>query len=100
MASARESSPTCFGPRINLGRRSKATPFAHILFGAGRTIVDSPQNAFAMSAGGGVDFKVSEQFAIRPLQAEYFLTKFTDGASNRQNDFRYSAGVVFRFGTR
>lgn len=55
-----------FGPRINLRRHGKVTPFAHVLFGAGRTIVDSPQNAFAMSVGGGVDFKVSEHFAIRP----------------------------------
>ena len=53
-----------------------------------------------MSVGGGVDFKVSEHFAVRPIQAEYFRTNFTDGARNHQNDFRYSAGIVFRFGIR
>jgi opacity protein-like surface antigen len=77
-----------FGPRINFRPHGKLTPFAHGLFGGGRTIVDSPQNAFAMSAGGGVDFKVSEHFAVRPIQAEYFRTNFTDGARNHQNDFR------------
>jgi len=53
-----------------------------------------------MTAGGGVDFRISEHFAIRPVQAEYFLTQFTDGANNRQNNFRYSAGIAFRFSTR
>jgi hypothetical protein len=35
---------------------------------------------------------------VRPVQTDYFLTKITDGLSNRQNNFRSSAGVVFRFG--
>jgi hypothetical protein len=35
--------------------------------------------------------------AIRVVQAEYLLTKFYDGLSNRQNNARISAGVVFHF---
>jgi hypothetical protein len=89
-----------FGPRINLRGYGKLTPFAQVLFGGARSIDISPLNAFAMVAGGGVEYKVSEHFAIRPVQAEYFLTKFADGATNRQNNFRYSAGIVFRFGRR
>jgi hypothetical protein len=89
-----------FGPRTNLRGHGKVTPFAQVLFGGARSIVSSPQNVFAMTASGGVDYKISEHFAIRPVQAEYFLTKFTDGASNRQNNFRYSAGIVFQFGRR
>ena len=88
-----------FGPRINFCGHGKVTPFAQVLFGGARSIDISPENAFAMTVGGGVDFKISEHFAIRPVQAEYFLTKFTDGATNRQNNFRYSGGIVFRFGT-
>lgn len=34
--------------------------------------------------------------AIRPFQADYFLTQFTNGANNRQNNLRLSAGVVLR----
>jgi outer membrane immunogenic protein len=89
-----------FGPRVNLRGHGRVTPFAQVLLGGARSIDISSQNTFAMTVGGGVDFQVSEHFAIRPAQAEYFLTKFTDGASNRQNNFRYSAGVVFRFGKR
>ena len=86
-----------FGPRINLRGHGKVTPFAQALLGGARSIDNTPLNAFAMTAGGGVDFKISEHVAIRPVQAEYFLTKFTDGASSRQNSFRHSAGIVFRF---
>jgi hypothetical protein len=53
-----------------------------------------------MTAGGGVDVKVSPHFAIRPIQAKYFLTQFSNNTTTRQNNFRYSAGVVFQFGKR
>ena len=91
-----------FGPRANL-RRGRLTPFAQVLFGgvwAEDAIVLGSKTAFGMTAGGGLDFKLSRHIAIRPLQAEYFLTKFPDGLNNRQNNFRYSAGIVFRFGEK
>lgn len=88
-----------FGPRLNL-RRQKVTPFAHVLFGgivATEGIgVPGPANAFAMAAGGGLDINVSKNLAIRPVQAEYFMTKFNDGLNNRQNNFRFGAGIVLR----
>jgi hypothetical protein len=65
---------------------------------ASDAIVLGSKFAFATAAGGGIDVRVSRHFAVRPVQAEYFLTKFRDGANNRQNNFRYSAGIVFRFG--
>ena len=43
-----------------------------------------------------MDVRVSKHVAIRPVQAEYFMTTFPDGANNRQNHFRFSAGVVLR----
>jgi hypothetical protein len=89
-----------FGPRVSLRGHGKFTPFAQVLFGGARSIDNSPLNAFAMIASGGIDYKISEHFAIRPVQAEYFQTRFMDGATNRQNNFRYSAGVVFRLGAR
>jgi hypothetical protein len=51
-----------------------------------------------MTAGGGVDVGVSKHFAIRPAQAEYLLTKFADGNNDRQNNFRFGAGIVLRLG--
>ena len=89
-----------FGPRVNF-RRGRVTPFAQVLLGAiwaSDAIVLGSKTAFATTAGGGIDLTVSRHFAVRPVQAEYFLTKFPDGDNNRQNNFRYSAGIVFRFG--
>jgi len=93
-----------FGPRLNF-RRGKVTLFAQTLFGGVRTtdgIAQSTgtENNFAMTAGGGIDFKVSKHVSIRPVQAEYFMTKIPDGLNNRQNNLRFGAGIVFRFGTR
>jgi hypothetical protein len=95
--------PYLFGPRVNL-RRHKVIPFGQVLFGG---VVTSSgiatfgwQNHFAMTAGGGIDMRVSEHVSIRPLQAEYFLTKIPDGLNNRQNNFRYSAGVSLLFGRK
>lgn len=51
-----------------------------------------------MAVGGGLDLRVSRHFSVRPVQAEYFLTKIPDGLNNRQNNFRLSAGIVYRFG--
>src|ERR1700691_3470113 len=89
-----------FGPRVNF-RGGRVTPFAQVLLGAvwaSDAIVLGSKTAFGMTAGGGLDFTVTRHIAIRPVQAEYFLTKFPDGLNNRQNNFRYSAGIVFRFG--
>lgn len=49
-----------------------------------------------MTAGGGIDFPVSTHVSIRPIQAEYFMTKIPDGLNNRQNNLRIGAGVVVR----
>ena len=91
-----------FGPRVNF-RRGKVTPFAEILFGGIRTTDGIARQTgteynFAMTVGGGIDFKVSKHVSVRPVQVDYFLTKIPDGLNNRQNNFRLSAGVVFRFG--
>jgi hypothetical protein len=90
-----------FGPRVNF-RRGKVAPFAQVLFGVVRTtdgIAQSTgtENNFAMTAGGGIDLKVSRHVSVRLVQAEYFITKISDGLDNRQNNFRFGAGVVFRF---
>jgi len=36
---------------------------------------------------GGIDFKVSKHVSVHPVQAEYFMTKVSDGLNNRQNNF-------------
>jgi opacity protein-like surface antigen len=88
-----------FGPRANF-RRGQVTPFGQVLLGGvastsgiGRP---GPENNFAMTVGGGLDYTVSKHLAVRPVQAEYFLTKIPDGLDNRQDNFRFSTGIAVR----
>ena len=90
-----------FGPRVNF-RQAKVAPFVQALFGGILTTAgigqSASENNFAMTAGGGIDFKVSRHVSVRPIQAEYFMTKLPDGLNNRQNNLRVGAGIVLRLG--
>jgi opacity protein-like surface antigen len=65
--------------------------------------LNASHTGFAMFAGGGLDIMVTKHMAVRPIGADYYLTRmpsfFTGGQSNR-NNFRYSAGVNFMFGAK
>lgn len=107
-----------FGPQIKV-RAHGFHPFAHLLFGGAHSNVygnaykticqpivggcafkGSPaSDAFAMVVGGGVDIPLTHAISFRPAEADYMLTHFTNQfANNVQNNFRYSAGVVFTLG--
>ncbi|MES2390342.1 MAG: hypothetical protein V4555_01775 [Acidobacteriota bacterium] len=112
------SSGTAFtylaGPRFTIGRQRRVSAFVQALGGGvhasavtvsnctGTPCTALPsQNAFAMTAGGGVDIRLSHLLSLRIVQAEYMLTTFAavpSGASTKQNDLRLSAGLVFHFG--
>jgi opacity protein-like surface antigen len=93
-----------FGPRISYRHYSRITPFGQVLFGVAHVgdnglAFSTSHNSFAMAIGGGVDFKVSHRFSIRPVQVDYLMTHFNEfgtGAQN-QNNLRVSSGVVFHF---
>ena len=102
-----------FGPRLSFRNHDRITPFAQVLFGGMRAnlvtlanctsncTVLPVQNSFAMTAGGGLDIRLQRHFAIRIIQAEYLMTRFTSyttGLAGTQNDMRLSSGIVFRFG--
>ncbi|MGH9691311.1 MAG: outer membrane beta-barrel protein [Candidatus Acidiferrales bacterium] len=88
-----------FGPKIAFRRSDRITPFAQVLFGGAHASAGAfgSANAFAMTLGGGVDVNATKHIAVRVIQAEYLMTKFQDGGSDRQDSARISAGVVFRF---
>ncbi len=101
------------GPRFSYRKFDRVTPFAQALFGGihasdiaitGCTVNCTflpSENAFALTAGGGLDIKISHHIALRVVQAEYLMTRFENRntASNSiQNDIRLSSGLVFRFG--
>jgi opacity protein-like surface antigen len=91
-----------FGPRISI-RKGKVTPFVQALFGYAHSAVTangadySKENDFAMAYGGGVDISVNKVISIRPVQVEYLGVK---SGPDLLNNFRYSAGIVFKLGKR
>lgn len=93
-----------FGPRLSYRHWSRVTPFGQVLFGgahsgAGLFATSGSQNAFAVSAGGGIDFRVTKHWAIRPIAIDYLRTRFREQNDGTlvQNNTRYSTGIVFRF---
>jgi opacity protein-like surface antigen len=102
-----------FGPQIKI-RIKRVQPFFEGLVGGAHTnfyqnvhkncsgcTFGSPGDwALDVVLGGGVDIKVTSHLAIRPIEADYFLTRFINNLTtghNNQNNFRYQAGLVFEF---
>jgi len=102
-------STAMIGPQIYPMGHHRLTPFVHGLFGAGRFYFNFPsapfdfaEYDFAWAAGGGVDYTVTPHVAVRLGQLDYEqvhfgLQAFGNGAAAAQNNFKYSAGILFRF---
>ena len=84
-----------FGPRVTYRNYGKLNPFGQVLFG-GQHIGGNggTANSFALTLGGGVDYKYNDRFAIRLIQVEYLRTHF---AGFGQNNARIEAGLVYTF---
>jgi opacity protein-like surface antigen len=95
------------GPRFNW-RHSRFTPYVQALVGGERfssgfnpASTDqrllASQDNFAAALGGGLDIAATNHVAIK------LTTQISNSAANVnyvQNNLRYSAGVVFRFGSK
>jgi hypothetical protein len=78
-------------------------PFAQVLLGAahaGGGIAGAGDGtiAFASRLGGGIDVPLNVHFAIRVLQIDYDLTRFSNSTNNHQNNLLVGAGIVYRWG--
>jgi len=61
------------------------------------------QTAFAMTAGGGLDLKLSKHVSFRPIGLDYYLTRLQNlrtADDNSQNNLRYTTGFNFTFGAQ
>ena len=101
------------GPRAFQTVGEVWTPFVQGLFGIARVDVDGSafQNGakvpslsssdgdlgFGMALGGGLDVKVTDGFAFRIFQADYYVVRV--GGSKSEGG-RISTGIVFHFGQR
>jgi hypothetical protein len=62
-----------------------------------KTIQQPEANSFASQMGGGIDYGLSNRFAIRVLDAAWLRTQLPNSTDNVQNTLRLSAGIVLRF---
>ena len=92
-----------FGPKISFFRGSKLSPFAQALFGfahsnAAFNGTATSSNGFAMSPGVGLDWNFTHHLGLRLGQVDYLFQRLPTSTNQvNWNNFRYSAGVVFRF---
>jgi len=93
-----------FGPVLSLRANKKYTPFVHALIGGDHasasatfagTSATATGNGFALLAGGGVDFNVTDHIAFRAGQADWMMVH-GNGSTTGKN-FRFSTGLVFRY---
>jgi outer membrane immunogenic protein len=93
------------GPRYALAKHHHFQPFGQLLvggvhaggsFAAGAGGFRGSANSVAVLAGGGLDLVLNRHFSLRTFQADYYLTHFSNGVNNHQNNLRISAGVFFR----
>jgi opacity protein-like surface antigen len=71
---------------------------------------EASQSNFGMAIGGGLDIKMTKRVTLRPIQLDYYLTRFqtssieeliNNTSSNKnQNNLRYAAGLMFSFGAK
>jgi len=111
-----------FGPRLYpLGHR-KLTPYVHGLVGVASYNVETPaaiidgepvpafsqtDTDFSFALGGGLDLSLGKHFSIRLGQFDYQQTRalhsdavLSGVAPDNQNNFKYSAGIVIKFGEK
>lgn len=94
-----------FGPRVSYHRFGRVTPFGEVLFGVAHTEArflnaTNSQTPFAMTVGGGFDYRLSNHLALRAAKVDYLLTRFSElnnTTQKTQNNLRVSTGIVFRF---
>lgn len=89
-----------FGPTLR-GHMDKASPFVHALFGGVHESANASglgglgsDSSFAYAIGGGFDYDMSPNVAVRVAQFDFLGTRF---GGETQKNFRYSGGIVFRF---
>jgi opacity protein-like surface antigen len=96
------------GPKLAY-RAGSITPFAHFLIGAARAgtrdelFGNTSDWALTTVIGAGVDVNLSKSIAVRVAQADWLRTQFKVSPfeeDNHQNNFRFSAGIVFKLGSR
>lgn len=84
-----------FGPQVS-GGGERLRLFGHGLIGIAHFNIDPgpSDTAAGWVLGGGADYALNDQFAVRFVQLDYHGARIF---SATQDDLRFSAGILFRF---
>lgn len=90
-----------YGPVFSYRKLGHTTLFGHAQFGAmhvsaGYLAVSQSDTQFAMTTGGGLDFKFNRRAAVR-VQADYLISNFLN---TRQDNIQVTTGIVIYLGKR
>jgi len=106
------------GPRVYPLGHHRLSPYVHALFGVATFHFHAPpfgesgafsqsSTNFAFDFGGGVDWSLGRHFAWRVGQVDYERTQAlhtlaveNSVPANNQNNFKFSTGLVIRFGSK
>lgn len=96
------------GPRYTWYTPRHIVPFGQALIGGAHASGSfSPEasglsgsNSFVMVLGAGIDVPLNQRFSLRAFQADYYLTHFSNGVNDHQNNLRLGAGLAFLLGKR
>jgi opacity protein-like surface antigen len=103
-----------FGPRLTWRTHSRFTPYVQGLVGGARLsnafdagsptpLLGTSGNDLAWEFGGGVDMRITDHIAFKPVEVDYLMVRQNEPSvlqTSIANNLRYSAGVVFRFGSK
>ncbi len=89
-----------FGPRVSIYRGERVNFFGHTLLGVGYLRASrggsfDTARGFSTAIGAGVDVGLTKHLGARLIQTDYLMSRFAD---SNQHNFRFSTGLVLRFG--
>lgn len=82
------------GPQLHIELPRHFSPLIQTLFGESRESYQGiVTRKFSFSLGGGLDYRASQNIAIRLVQWNFITGNFTQSSA----ESRFSSGIVFRF---
>jgi hypothetical protein len=54
-------------------------------------------DSLALYAGGGVNLRLKNRFALRAIEANWLRTQMPNATTNVQNNLRLGAGLIYTF---
>jgi Outer membrane protein beta-barrel domain len=91
-----------YGPVFSYRKHNGVVPFGRVMIGVERggsnyLNISQPVTRLAVTGGVGLDLQVTPRVALRLIQADYLMTRFS---YTRQDNLRLSGGFVFFLGKK